>query len=218
MENATEALRMAGGVLIFLLALSISINAFSQSRQGIDNLVLYSDREFLSTYVEQNKGTQRIVGAESIVPTIYRAYKENIKIEFLSDDFQKNATGCLYMVKDYEGRNPTYMTTIDLEDETHGDEMLKEYYLRKILFASEIIVKQLYQNEDRDSDYTNCQSKISGNLAFNSRGLYDRLTSSRKQYVEKLGVFYRGEENGTTDKSTINKTEKKVITYEDVNP
>ena len=97
-------------------------------------------------------------------------------------------------------------------------EMLKEYYLRKILFASESIVKQLYHNEDRDSDYTNCQSKISGNLAFNSRGLYDRLTSSRKQYVEKLGVFYRGEENGTTDKSTINKTEKKVITYEDVNP
>ena len=44
--------------------------------------------------------------------------KENIKIEFLSDDFKKNATGCLYMVKDYEGRNPTYMTTIDLEDET----------------------------------------------------------------------------------------------------
>jgi len=81
MENAAEALKMAGGVLIFVLALSICINAFTNTRQGIDNIVLYSDREFLTTYVEQNKGTKRIVGAESIVPTIYRAYKENIKIK-----------------------------------------------------------------------------------------------------------------------------------------
>ena len=82
MENAAEALRMAGGFLIFVLALTICINAFTQARQGIDDVVLYSDREYLSLYLEQNDSTKRVVGAESIVPTIYRAYKENVKINF----------------------------------------------------------------------------------------------------------------------------------------
>ncbi|MBO4293716.1 MAG: hypothetical protein J5881_04960 [Clostridia bacterium] len=214
MENATEALRMAGGVLIFVLALTISINAFSQSRQGIDNLVLYSDREFLSTYVEQNKGTKRIVAAESIVPTIYRAYKENIKIKF--DFLSKDEENCLYTRL---GTTDNYVTYIDLETESQGDEKLKEYYLREILFgtnSSDSYVKTSYMNENRLKDYNDCVNKISKTLKFNYYGLYFRLTSgdlSGKTYEESLGVYFKGEENGTHDKSTINKTEKKVITY-----
>ena len=33
MENAADALKMAAGVLIFVMALSISINAFGEVRQ-----------------------------------------------------------------------------------------------------------------------------------------------------------------------------------------
>ena len=82
MENATDALKMAASVLMFVLALSISINAFGEARQTSQIILDYRDREYDYTYVENNGTTQRIVGAETIVPSIYKAYKENYKIVF----------------------------------------------------------------------------------------------------------------------------------------
>ena len=88
MENVTDALKMAAAVLIFVLALSISINAFGEARITATTILEYKDREYDYTYVEENKDsegnsiTQRIVGAETIVPAIYKAYRENYKIVF----------------------------------------------------------------------------------------------------------------------------------------
>lgn len=209
MENATEALKMAGGVLIFVLALSICINAFTNTRQGIDNLVLYSDREFLTTYVEQNKGTKRIVGAESIVPTIYRAYKENIKINFqFSED-----KGPLYTVSSYGSEEDQKIYSIDLENQVHGSEKQREFFLYNILFGTRIRGK-MYS----DDKYDEYKATIS-NITFNINGLYQRLTNRDLMgtYEESLGVYFPTEKDGTTDKSTTNKTEKKVITYKKIN-
>lgn len=52
MENAADALKMAGFLLIFIVALSISINAFGQSRQAITTILEYRDRENDYNYVE----------------------------------------------------------------------------------------------------------------------------------------------------------------------
>lgn len=212
MENATEALRMAGGVLIFVLALTISINAFSQSRQGIDNLVLYSDREFLSTYVEQNEGTKRIVGTESIVPTIYRAYKENIKINFIFSTNQELDTSIapLYTVSSYGSDDVEKIFSIDLSTQTNGSEKQKEFFLYNILFGTGI-KRKLYTDDEYDDNM-----KSFKNIIFNPDGLYKRLTNGdlRGTYEESLGVYFPNQKDGITDKSTANKTEKKVITYE----
>lgn len=90
MENAADALQMAAFVLIFVLALSISINAFGEARQTSQVLLDYRDREYDYTYIEANNPdeTKRIVGAETIIPSIYKAYKENYKIVFnnIGDD------------------------------------------------------------------------------------------------------------------------------------
>ena len=93
MENAAEALKMAAAVLIFVLALSISINSFSEVRQTSQTILNYRDREYDTTYVEDNGSTERIVGAETIIPTIYKSYKENYKIIF---DFESYEFDCLY--------------------------------------------------------------------------------------------------------------------------
>lgn len=67
MENAAEALKMAAAVLIFVLALSISINAFGEVRAASSTILDYKDREYSYTYVEENKDssgnsiTERIV-------------------------------------------------------------------------------------------------------------------------------------------------------------
>ena len=73
MENATDALHMAAAVLIFVVALTISINAFSEARMTTTTILDRQDREYSYTYVEDNGTTERIVGLESIVPSIYKA-------------------------------------------------------------------------------------------------------------------------------------------------
>ena len=117
MENAADALKMAAAFLIFIMALAISINAFSQARLTATTLLEYHDRDYDYRYIEANVDdsgnpvTERIVGIESVVPSIYKAWKENYKIVFddgiLSDGVyqQEDATGSLQVVN-----------TIDLED------------------------------------------------------------------------------------------------------
>lgn len=215
MENASEALRIAGGVLIFVLALSISIYAFTMAREGIDTIAKYSDREFWAEYVEQNNGTRRIVGAESIVPTIYRAYKENIKIEF---DFLKSGSSKPLYYRLNSVGPATEIYEIDLEKENINDEKVKEYIIRRILFGS-----GKNGRNNVDSYYDNIiQNKINvhntnNDTYFNeAEGLYGIIKEN--EYEEHLGVYYQEETNGTNTRSTANKTEKKVITYTSVTP
>ena len=101
MENAAEALKMAAFVLIFMLALSISINAFGTAGKTAQTVLNYKDREYDYTYVKEGE-TQRIVSAETIVPSIYKAYKENYKIVFKSKAITNH--GGLYQKKDIQTR------------------------------------------------------------------------------------------------------------------
>ena len=55
MENATEALKMAGAVLIFVLARSIIILAFGQVRETSDIILSYKDRETEYINDEENR-------------------------------------------------------------------------------------------------------------------------------------------------------------------
>ena len=51
MENAADALKMAAAVLVFVVALSISINAFGQARRTTQTILEYKDREYEYTYI-----------------------------------------------------------------------------------------------------------------------------------------------------------------------
>lgn len=85
MENAADALKMAGAVLLFVLAISIIIFAFGQVRESADTIIDYRDRE--TSYIDgsfyyDGKDYSRIVGLETIIPSVYRAYWENYRIVF----------------------------------------------------------------------------------------------------------------------------------------
>ena len=85
MENAADALKMAGAVLLFVLALSVIIFSFGQARENSDIILNYKDRE--TTYIDgkdyyTTTGTEREVSIETIVPAVYRAFLENYKVVF----------------------------------------------------------------------------------------------------------------------------------------
>ena len=87
MENAIEALKMAFAFLVFVMALTVSIIAFGNVKKTAD-VVLYSKDE--TNYYEYIKDSEitgkaaenRIVGLETIIPTLYKYYKENYTVVF----------------------------------------------------------------------------------------------------------------------------------------
>lgn len=203
MENASDALMMAFAVLIFVLALSITISSFSLARQTSQIIMDSTDRTYDYTYVSM-EGTTREVGAETIVPTLYRAYKENYVIRFFEADgnplyvYQRKVKG------KYEPTNQ-----INLEQEAIGNQQ------KATLFIDTLLNK--YKLED---SFPNI--KELDNLQ--TSGFYDIIKEVR--FKEELGIYYIEDlknERSNDDSSfgdytqeqisNANKTEKRVITY-----
>lgn len=189
MENAADALKMAAWVLIFVVALSIIINAFGMARQTTDILISYNDNEYYTDYVEQ-ESTERKVGYETIIPAIYRAYKENYKIIFLNNDGTP-----MYF---YENKNTKeQINYIDLEKQNVGNDTAKEEFIKYIVTGKEI---------------NNSQYKFENSYDIKNNGLYNQIKG--KQFTESLGVYYQEEIDGNQSNTPdANKTKKRVITY-----
>ena len=189
MENAADALKMAAWVLIFVVALSIIINAFGMARQTTDILISYNDNEYYTDYVEQGN-TERKVGYETIIPAIYRAYKENYKTIFLNNDGTP-----MYF---YENKNTKeQINYIDLEKQNVGNDTAKEEFIKYIVTGKEI---------------NNSQYKFENSYDIKNNGLYNQIKG--KQFTESLGVYYQEEIDGNQSNTPdANKTKKRVITY-----
>lgn len=214
MENATDALHMAAAVLIFVLALSISINAFGEVRQTAQSIIQYKDREYDYTYVEQ-EGTQRKVGIESIIPSIYKAYKENYKIVFETKDINNTTGHGIYQKSNGQG-GTIEINYIDLEKETIGSDKDKEEFILAILYGN----KTPDQDSIKNWDWEKIKQKYSNyGITLKDKGIYDKIKENdkikAKTFTEYLGIYYQDETNGKTDTPQSNKVEKRVITYKD---
>lgn len=198
MENATEALKMAFGIMMFVLALSLAISSFSSATHGVDSIVTLRDRETQYTYVTPASNSNRIVGVETVVPTLYKAYKENFRVQFLD----RNGTTplALYYQTDSFGNriqgNPT-INYIDLENEIIATPSEAIEHLNILLNKQPAITNKYYKQF----------------MADKTQGLYKYLQD--KRFEEVLGEYYQEDALGTqtTDVLDINKTKKRVITY-----
>lgn len=221
MENAVEALKMAGSVLIFIIALSIAILFFSQSREAIDTLLKYTDREY-ATIEENNRfyylanidDTQRYVGIETIIPSIYRAYAESYKIVFnFPDEY--------YLYKDLStDETEKKVCKIDAIDNTGVNS-------KNLDFLNGIV----YHEYDSRRGNFGIENK---RLLDNDKSLYDYITDKLKTHKikETLGTYYmedrtdaddnrlnirydyiEGKKTNPSEISDVNKRELRVITY-----
>lgn len=227
MENAADALRIGAWVLIFVLALSVSINALTQAKQAADKIIMYNDREYDYSYITgNNANTQRTVSIQTIVPTIYRAYKENYKVILDEDTIKGILPHGLYGRWDDVDKEYKPIYYIDLEKEAVSDLKiseddedwltLKEYFIRRILYGNAAKLA--------DADKENwCKMQLSRinwsdtKYPINDKGLFGAIKTieiQNKKLIEYLGVYYQEEaEKGATTTPNANKTEKRVITY-----
>lgn len=206
MENASEALLMAFAVLIFVVALSLGISSFSLARQTTQSIVEMTDREFDYTYVDfDSENTSRIVGIETVIPTLYRAYKENFIVRF----YDRN--GQPLNVYQKKIRNElTETNEINLEKEAIANQEKATLFIDKLLYGG------LEANFNTSKNLSNSN-------------LYDTIKGMK--FKEELGVYYiedtvtengNNSGNGTeitdpditeAEVADVNKTEKRVITY-----
>ena len=141
-------------------------------------------------------------GLESIIPTIYKAYKENYKIIFDKDLIGDDG---VYQKQNDTTNTPIY--SIDLQKEVIGGDEQKEDFIMAILYGEK------YKN------FSNVKNTFSTNLkiSLNAEGIYDKIKNRKAK--ESIGIYYQEEE--VTDGSTsntenvpdANKTEKRIITY-----
>ena len=83
MENAADALKMAAAVLIFVMAISLAVMTLSQARAASQAIIYTKDDTNYYSYVDsENKSINREVGLETVIPTLYRYYRDNIEIVF----------------------------------------------------------------------------------------------------------------------------------------
>lgn len=184
MENMQDALIMAFSVLIFVLALGLSMVNFTSARVAAQYIVDMADREYWYTeddYVTSSGSMSRIVGVETVIPSMYRAYKENYKIIF----YQSDGTTPYVLYDKTVGAYTYHVNYIDLEEE-------------------------VYANQKEAVDHLN-QILNSGDGTYGS--LYNRLNDKKfkEKLGEYYQEDQNGTVDSTVPES--NKTKKRVITY-----
>ena len=202
MENAVEALKIAGAVLLFILALSLSISSLSQANSAVSDITTMYDREFMYNYMKPSKGLTRTVGGDTIVPTMYEAYEENIKIIF------RTSTGSIpiyYKTNQYGSRVNAEGKAVD---NSNSDAVKVDYIdLAEEGFSAEKNVATNHlsmllagkSNWENDEDIEKYKNQF-----IYENGFYDYL--SKHTFTESLGEYYQG--NDST------KIKKRIIVYQ----
>lgn len=112
MENAAQAIKMAGAIIVFTMALAVVMNAFTAARAAADGVMNKKDytktyyaadetaEETNEAYKNYDLAVQKIVGIDEVIATMYNYRKEGTTILFytaksdkdIGDDFNLNAS------------------------------------------------------------------------------------------------------------------------------
>lgn len=215
MENVAEAMKIAFGVLLFVIALTLSISCLSQATSAVGTIVTLRDSHIDYIPIKPSNGLTRIVGIDTIIPTMYNAYSENIEIYFLKAD--GTPLPIYYKIdekgerrKDENTNLPIEVNYINLAEEGFGSEgkklpteVAKEHL--DMILAVGISNKSYFSNQEMVNKYEN---------QFHERypmGFYEYIKD--KKFEECLGEYYQGSDSATATSST--QIKKRVITYKE---
>ena len=215
MENASEALKLAASVLVFVMAITVTIALFSQARETSEIVLQSSDVTSYYDYQDYTKKDRvyenRIVGLETIIPTLYKYNKENYRIEFWNGTYN-GETGEYTMttpltiyttVSNEKLWSDGYKSTRTYEQQGNSKKIYAFDFSEEILRNEswlrnqQVIIKNLnYILEGNTQD--------SGNLSYSN----NPLTKTQNKYLE-LVRKYQNEDTSNKNKTTT----KTVIKY-----
>lgn len=125
MENAVDALKMAFAVLVFVIALTLCMTTMTKARETADAVFYITDRTNYFEYVTDKRLPEgRIVSGETIIPTLYRYYKENFNVIILDKSGNKIAVYNLEEeIKKYNSnyKNAPWLGNANIDTKTRVD-------------------------------------------------------------------------------------------------
>ncbi len=101
MENATDALKMAFAMMMFVICLSIAFSMISKAKETADTILWYSDKtNYMEGPLEEEESLKdgRTVGRDVVISTLYQSVKNgtpNVRIILRNGttiDFPKTGT------------------------------------------------------------------------------------------------------------------------------
>ena len=191
MENAVEALKMAGFMLLFIIALSITMITLTQAKTTADSLVKNQDRQQSYQYIEVtgdlSKSLSRTVTLADIIPTLYRYAQEDYAAQFYT-----SSGSPLYIYESGQIKNGVPVKKNDLDLDT-------EHWIEN--------------GETRYEDWRGNTTKIKQHVDDVVEYLLANYKNSN--FEEKLGTTEDYEESQDTNELVpdINKQYKRIITY-----
>lgn len=191
MENAVEALKMAGFMLLFIIALSITMVTLTQAKTTADSLVQNQDRQESYQYIEladgETKSFSRTVTLSDIIPTLYRYAQEDYAVQF----YQSNGSK-LNIYESGQKQNGVNIWKNDLDLDT-------EHWVEN--------------GVTRYEEWRGNTTKIKQHVDDVVEYLLKNYKNSK--FEEKLGTTEEYEESQDTNELVpdINKQYKRVITY-----
>ena len=191
MENAVEALKMAGFMLLFIIALSITMITLTQAKTTADSLVKNQDRQQSYQYIEVtgdlSKSLSRTVTLADIIPTLYRYAQEDYAVQFYT-----SSGSPLYIYESGQIKNGVPVKKNDLDLDT-------EHWIEN--------------GETRYEDWRGNTTKIKQHVDDVVEYLLANYKNSN--FEEKLGTSEDYEESQDTNELVpdINKQYKRIITY-----
>lgn len=204
MENAVEALKIAAGVLLFVLALTVSISCFSQANRAVTSIVSMRDRDTQILYdqIKPSNKLTRVVGVETIIPTMYKALDENIDIQFI--DKNKKNIPIWYELTQNRDNNKCYIRDKDNQKNDKIITSIIDGHISSVAGDPTERIKILDIILSGDGKSTEFK-----NIHYYSEGLYKFLEG--KTFEEQLGEYYPIDT--TNSGSTSTQIKKRVITY-----
>lgn len=195
MENATDALIMAGEMLIFIVALTVCISSFTKVRTEVDRIVgqketvqMAKNGDEYVNYISSNKvGSTRIVNIDTLVPSMYRAIKENYVIYIKLNNFSDYESSGIVTIN----ANENFPIKIENDDGTKTALIKKDDKIIKITIGS----TTTGINQD--------VNKILSNMNF-----YNYIKD--KTFYEYIGEYQDDAEEGV---SSEDRTIHRIITY-----
>lgn len=191
MENAVEALKMAGFMILFIIALSITMITLTQAKTTADSLVKNQDRQQSYQYIEVtgdlSKSLSRTVTLADIIPTLYRYAQEDYAVQFYT-----SSGSPLYVYESGQIKNGVHVKKNDLDLDT-------EHWLEN--------------GETRYEEWRGNTTKIKQHVDDVVEFLLANYKNSN--FEEKLGTTEDYEESQDTNElvTDINKQYKRIITY-----
>lgn len=140
MENAADALKIAFGLLVFAIALTVIFTMVAKVKSTADVVLYYSDNTNFYEHTS-SKDKNRIVKVADVVATLYRYYKESVAVTIVLEKNNPNETYYFDMGNERMGNQVLLIT------DGNGNELLKlgtEKNIEKNL--GEFILSRLINN------------------------------------------------------------------------